>query len=55
MRLAMISDIHGNTIALDAVLDDIKSQGDVDGYWILGDLFNQGYDPVGVICRLNSV
>ena len=30
MRIAMLSDIHGNSIALDAVLDDLKSQGDVD-------------------------
>jgi predicted phosphodiesterase len=38
MRLALISDIHGNPIALDAVLRDITAQGMVTGYWVLGDL-----------------
>jgi predicted phosphodiesterase len=52
MRIAMISDIHGNPVALDAVLADIESTGGVDEYWILGDHVNQGYDPVGVIERL---
>jgi hypothetical protein len=30
MRLAILSDIHGNPLALDAVLADIQSQGKVD-------------------------
>ena len=30
MRLAILSDIHGNPLALDAVLADIQSQGEVD-------------------------
>jgi len=38
MRLALLSDVHGNTIALDAVLADIEQNGGVDGYWVLGDL-----------------
>lgn len=52
MRLALLSDIHGNPIALDAVLADIEAQGGVDGYWILGDVAAIGYDPVTVIERL---
>lgn len=52
MRLALISDIHGNPIALDAVLRDISSQGAVTDYWVLGDLVAQGYDPSGVLARL---
>lgn len=55
MRLAMLSDIHGNSIALDAVLDDIQSIGGVDEYWILGDHVNQGYDPAGVMARLDRL
>ena len=55
MRLAMLSDIHGNPIALDAVLRDIDSQGGADEYWILGDHANQGYDPVGVMQRLDRL
>jgi predicted phosphodiesterase len=46
MRLAILSDIHGNPLALDAVLTDIQRQGEVDGYWVLGDFAALGYDPV---------
>jgi predicted phosphodiesterase len=55
MRVAILSDIHGNSVALDAVLDDIKKAGDVDGYWILGDLAAMGPDPVGALERLNDL
>ena len=44
MRMAILSDIHGNPLALDAVLTDIQEQGGVDGYWVLGDLVALGYD-----------
>ncbi len=46
MRLAILSDIHGNPLALDAVLADVQSQGEVDAYWVLGDFAALGYDPV---------
>src|SRR5687767_7028457 len=52
MRLAIFSDIHGNSIALDAVLQDIAAQGGVDAYWILGDFCSQGHDPAGVLERV---
>jgi len=52
MRLALLSDVHGNPIALDAVLADIRSQGGADAYWVLGDLVAIGYDPVTVLQRL---
>lgn len=52
MRLAVLSDIHGNSIALDAVLTDIQRQGGVDAYWVLGDLVALGFDPAGVLARL---
>src|SRR5438105_8786588 len=55
MRLALLSDIHGNPIALDAVLADIEEQGGVDGYWVLGDIAAIGYDPVSVITRLTEL
>jgi predicted phosphodiesterase len=55
MRLALLSDIHGNLIALNAVLADIEAQGGVDGYWVLGDLVALGYDPAGVLLRLTSL
>ena len=52
MRLALLSDIHGNPIALDAVLADVETQGGVDGYIILGDLAALGHDPVTVLERV---
>lgn len=55
MRIALLSDIHGNTLALDAVLADIASQGGVDTYWILGDFSSLGYDPVGVLERVTKL
>ena len=55
MRIALLSDIHGNPIALDAVLADIEAQGGVDTYWILGDFSAMGYDPVGVLERVTKL
>jgi predicted phosphodiesterase len=55
MRLALLSDVHGNPIALDAVLKDIAAQGGADQYWVLGDLVAIGYDPVGVLERLRAL
>jgi predicted phosphodiesterase len=52
MRMALLSDIHGNPIALDAVLADITARGGVDSYLVLGDMVALGYDPVGVLDRL---
>ena len=52
MRIALISDIHGNSLALDAVLADIEAQGGVDAYWLLGDFSSMGFDPVGVLERI---
>jgi predicted phosphodiesterase len=55
MKIALLSDIHGNSVALDAVLADIKAQGGVDAHWILGDLVAIGHDPVGVLERLTQL
>lgn len=46
MRLAVLADIHGNPIALEAVLKDIFADGGADLYLVLGDLSAIGYDPV---------
>jgi predicted phosphodiesterase len=43
MRILVISDIHGNLAAFDAVLDD--SRGDWDQVYCLGDLAGYGPDP----------
>ena len=55
MRIALLADIHGNGIALDAVLADIQQRGGVDGYWILGDLCAIGPDPAYVVERLHAL
>jgi len=52
MRVAILADIHGNSIALDAVLADLQSQGELDAIWVLGDLVAIGHDPAGVLERL---
>lgn len=43
MRYALLSDIHGNLPALEAVLDDLARRRDVDAVYHLGDLV--GYAP----------
>jgi predicted phosphodiesterase len=43
MKYALISDIHGNLPALEAVLADLDERGDVDAIYHLGDL--GGYAP----------
>jgi len=55
MRIAILSDMHGNCVALDAVLADIATQGPVDAYWLLGDLVAMGPDPVGVMHRIHAL
>ena len=55
MRLALLSDIHGNAIALDAVLADIAALGGADEYWVLGDLVALGPQPVTVLERLQGL
>lgn len=54
MRLAIISDIHCNLVALDTVLANIEKQ-DVDQILCLGDLVNLGPQPREVLARLQSV
>ncbi len=43
-RYLILSDIHANLEALEAVLGDAKEQ-DVDALWFLGDLVSYGPDP----------
>jgi predicted phosphodiesterase len=54
LRLACISDIHGNVVALDAVLEDVRRRG-VDEVWALGDLVALGPHPIEVLERLADV
>jgi predicted phosphodiesterase len=52
MRIAVISDVHANLHALDAVL---ASVGSVDAVWHLGDIVGYGPDPDGVVERLRTI
>ena len=54
MRIAILSDIHGNLPALQAVLEDAKKQR-LDHYFILGDLIGYYYDNRRVIEILNEM
>jgi len=46
MRVAVLSDVHGNALALEAVLADVERAGGVDAYWFIGDAVALGDDPV---------
>ena len=52
MRVAVLSDIHANLVALDAVLATLDS---VDAIWHLGDVVGYGPDPDGVVARLTEL
>lgn len=54
MRYALISDIHANLPALDAVLADIDARGDVDAIHHLGDLVGYAPWPNDVVARLRD-
>src|SRR5579859_5202900 len=55
MRLAILSDIHGNQLALDAVLNDLKQAGAVDKTWVLGDLCAFGPRPAECIQIVRAI
>jgi predicted phosphodiesterase len=54
VRLGVIADIHGNELALRAVLDDAARCG-VDRWWVLGDLVLLGPRPAEVLGLLTSM
>jgi predicted phosphodiesterase len=54
MRIALISDIHGNNVALDAVLADIRKQY-VDSVVCLGDVATLGPQPVETLEGLKEL
>ncbi len=49
-RIAIISDVHGNLTALDAVLADIRSRG-IERVWNLGDYVGKGPQGSAVVAR----
>ena len=48
MRIALLSDVHGNLPAFEAVLDDIDTET-VEEIWCLGDLVGYGAQPDGCV------
>ncbi|MDQ0172031.1 metallophosphoesterase family protein [Paenibacillus tundrae] len=52
-RIAIVSDIHGNMTAWEAVLNDIRSRG-LKRIFCLGDLVGKGPDPVQVVDRVRE-
>ncbi|MGE0554987.1 MAG: metallophosphoesterase [Gemmatimonadales bacterium] len=54
MRYALLSDIHANLHALDAVLADIEARADCDAVYHLGDLVGYSAFPNEVVGRLRE-
>lgn len=54
MRIALIADIHGNLVALNAVLDDLTRER-VDQIICLGDVAAFGPQPDEVVARLRAL
>lgn len=54
MRLAIISDVHGNAVALDAVLADLQREN-IDQMVCLGDAIQGGPQPAQVVARLREL
>lgn len=52
MRIAVLSDIHSNLVALDTLL---AALGSVDAVWVLGDIVGYGPEPDGVVERLTAI
>ena len=54
MRIAIISDIHGNAVALESVLSDLQTDH-LDRVVCLGDIATSGPQPREVIARLRAI
>lgn len=52
--IALLSDVHANLHALDAVLADVDRRGDADAVYHLGDLVGYGAFPDEVVARLRE-
>ena len=53
-KIALLSDVHGNSTALEAVLADAESQ-QVTDYWFLGDLLMPGTGRRNILERLDQL
>ncbi|MDE3112785.1 MAG: metallophosphoesterase family protein [Chloroflexota bacterium] len=51
MKVALLSDVHANLVALEAVL---AAAGTVDAIWVMGDTVGYGPDPSDVLALLRE-
>lgn len=54
MKIAFIADIHGNSVALERVLEDIKKRR-ADKIVVLGDICFRGPDPKGSLEKIREL
>ncbi|MDP2675708.1 MAG: metallophosphoesterase family protein [Dehalococcoidia bacterium] len=54
MRIAIVSDVHANLAALEAVLRHAADGGPVDAIWCLGDTVGYGPQPSQCVARLRE-
>ncbi|MCJ8184827.1 metallophosphoesterase family protein [Lactiplantibacillus pentosus] len=53
VKIAVLSDVHGNATALEAVLADARAQ-QVDEYWTVGDMTVRGPESERVLSLLDT-
>jgi predicted phosphodiesterase len=55
MKVLLLSDIHSNIVALEAVIQDANTNFDFEEIWVLGDLVGYGPNPVECLSLLDSI
>ncbi|MFL5805761.1 MAG: metallophosphoesterase family protein [Roseiflexaceae bacterium] len=55
MRIVIFSDVHGNVVALDAILAAIRQQAAPDALFVAGDLALFGPRPAEAVARLRAL
>lgn len=55
MRILVVSDIHANLAALEAVLQDAEARGQIDAVWNAGDAVGYGPQPSECVARLREL
>lgn len=54
MKIGLLSDIHGNITALEAVLCDCRQQG-VEAYFVIGDVIGKGPSPERCVAAIEKL
>jgi len=55
MRIAVVTDVHANLAALEAVLRHAEGERALDAVWALGDLVGYGPQPSACLARLRGL